>query len=89
MYVYFNPKSKRVYLVPNHYGRSLKYVKDTLKWAKENGMTTPSDEGINLEVLSGERNARMLCVEFNSETPPTCDYVDLDKHPHMFRSLLY
>jgi len=90
MHVYYNPTSKCVYLVPNHYGRSLKYIKDTLEWAKTQGLTVPTDDSkIQFEILAGDRHARMLSIEFDSETEPNCEYTDLIEYPHMFNNLKY
>ncbi len=89
MKIYYSPKNLHVYIVPNHYDHSMQYVKETLKWAKEKGLTIPSDDKIKFEVLASNVHKRMLSIEFSSATHPTCDFIDLDKYPHTANSLTY
>ena len=86
-------KGTRVYIVPNHYNHSLKYIKETLEKAKNWGLTIPDDGEITFEVLKGDTHSGMLSVEFTSKTPliKNDEYVsiDLDLYPHMGSKLVY
>jgi hypothetical protein len=80
--------STRVVIVPNHYCKSLQYIKKTLELAESWGLTIPKDEDIEFQVLAGDRHRRMLSIEFNSVTEPIFDtknihFTDIDKYPHM------
>ena len=59
----------RVYLVPNHYGKSLAYVKGAIAYAKEIGCTFEEDD-VQILQLGGPRYNRMTSVEFTSTTKP-------------------
>jgi hypothetical protein len=89
MNIYYSQKTGNTYLVPNHYNKTLKYIKETLVWANEIGLTVPDDSEIRFEVLAGSRHKRMLSIEFNSITQPIFDYIDLDKYPHMSNYLVH
>lgn len=89
MIVYHNPKTGYTYIVPNHYNHSLKYIKETLNWAKTKGLTVPDDNFITFEVLRGDVHSGMLSIEFESKTKPNCEFIDLQKFPHMSKNLVY
>jgi len=88
IYHWKNNGSTRVVIVPNHYCKSLQYIKETLKLAKSWGLGVPKDEDIQFEVLAGNRHRRMLSIEFNSITEPNWENkdfgeIDIDLYPHM------
>lgn len=60
-----------VYLVQNHYDKSIKVIKDTLKYAKSIGLTVPHEASIQIQVLAGPKYKGVMSVEFNSKTKPT------------------
>ena len=69
--VYYDTTGK-VYLVPNHYHKSLKVVKDILKYAQTIGITVPKNEDdITMQVLAGPKYKGIISVEFQSKTKPT------------------
>lgn len=89
-HIYYNPKTNNVYIVPNHYCHTLAYIEEALNWAKEKGLTIPTNKkNITIQILAGIRHRRMLSIEFKSSTKPNYDYIDLDKYPHMFEYLKY
>lgn len=84
----------RVCIVPNHYGRSLEYIKGVLEKAKEWGLTVPEDEHVSFEVLRSDIHSRKLSIEFTSKTPlhsvvEGYSLCDLDLYPNAARDLMY
>lgn len=61
--------SFKVYIIPNHYGHSLGYIKKVLAYAKTI-TAVPIDNLVTVEVLSGEKYKNMLSLEFDSTTKP-------------------
>ena len=59
----------RVYLIPNHYAKTLGYVKEAISYAKEIGCTFEEDE-VQILQLAGPRYKRMTSIEFTSTTKP-------------------
>lgn len=69
--VYYT-KAGKVFLVQNHYDKSLRVIKDTLKYAKKIGLTVPkSEDDITIQVLAGPKYKGVMSIEFNSKTNPT------------------
>lgn len=68
--IYYTPEN-RIYLIQDNYSHSFKRIKETLKYAKELGLTLPKDDEISINVLSGERYKRMMSIEFNSKSSLT------------------
>jgi hypothetical protein len=81
--VYYDRSSGRVYLVPNHYARTLKYINSTVAWARENGIRTPIFlEEIEVQVLTGKQ----LCIEFNAPMPDYEGTVVVDGPPSLLKT---
>ena len=68
--IYYN-ENNFVYLVPNNYNHSLKYINEVLEYAKTIGCTLPDTKEIRIETLRGEKYNRHLSIEFQSSTKPT------------------
>jgi hypothetical protein len=77
-----------MYFVPNHYSHNLKYIEDTLEYAKSINCTLPAKDQIKVETLAGDRWKGMLSVEFTSITKPS-EGMELTKDSGLWRSLLY
>lgn len=65
MYNVFYTKDKRIFIIPNHYGHSLRVVKDILNFARTVlEVEIPEDDKIDIQVLAGPRWKGILSIEF-------------------------
>lgn len=90
MTIYYSKKTRRVYIVPPHYSHSLDTIDKLMSFAKEVGLTLPTERTeIKVEVLRGRRHNRQISLEFETVTPPQYDYRDIDEYPSYNEYLVY